>query len=270
MTIDARTRPILIGHDAGHYELPAQILKVRDEHARVEEALHKLRTDGNADPEAAMVDVTLELVREGGAVPAGDLLKRATRLTQQAAARDVAIRALVRVQEMAAEEVSAQVQWFGDKVIAALATALDDTIGQARGASAALRGVLPSRDVIAAGLVSEEIRDAYGVLVAQSARYGAIRSARFSLILLGIRSQRDESNIFLEFKNFDAVWPNFHKGGDPPWPADSLERLLWIVSGPAEPWIPTPLEQDARWLEYREAVKARQARPLARRTALAE
>jgi hypothetical protein len=267
MTVDARTRPILAGHDAGHYQLPEQVIKARDEHARVEECLRKLREDGNADPEAAMVDVALELVREGGALPAGDLLKRATRLTQQAAARDVCIRALVRVQESAAEEVSAQVQWFGDKVIAALAGALKDTLEQARGASTTLRGVLPTPNVVGAGLVSEEIQDAYRKLVAQSGRYGGIRSARYSLMLLGIQSQRDESNIFLEFKNLDALWPNFNKGGDPPWPSDPLERLLWIVNGPAEPWIPTPLEQDARWLEYVEAVKAKQRRKLTPRTA---
>jgi hypothetical protein len=265
--IDAKVRPIFSGCDAGHYALPEQVIKARDEHARVEECLRKLREDGNADPEAAMVDVALGLVREGGALPAADLLKRATRLTQQAASRDVCIRALVRVQESAAEEVSAQCSWFADRVIEFLASALADCLEQARAVSTTLRGVLPSPDVVGAGLVSEEIQDAYRTLMTQSGRYSAIRAARFSLTLLGVRSGRDESGIFLEFRNLPKIWPSFREAGPPPWPAGAAERLLWVVNGDAEPWIPTPLEQDARFVEYVEEVKARQRRRLTPRTA---
>jgi hypothetical protein len=44
-----------------------------------------------------------------------------------------------------------------------------------------------------------------------------------------------------------TVHPQFRRPQvPPPWPTDPVARFAWLVSFPAEPWMPTPAEQDEK------------------------
>jgi len=130
-----------------------------------------------------------------------------------------------------------------------LRPALEEVIAEATKKAKALAGFDHEPDPIELLSAPEQTRQAWLDFQRLGRRYRAIRQAQEKLQLLGYRPARDDR--FAEFRNFDALWPRRGAlGGSttPPWPTSSTAaRLLWIVTGQAEPWMPAADEADAAY-----------------------
>ena len=108
--------------------------------------------------------------------------------------------------------------------------------------------------------------------------YAAIRSA-FNVLPVEDDIKLDHSGEFAEASNMPAVWTpsaQFGANPEPPWPADALGRLHWLLTHGAQLWCPTAAERDAAFagvypnsratqtLRAREDHKAEEAERLAR------
>jgi hypothetical protein len=58
--------------------------------------------------------------------------------------------------------------------------------------------------------------------------------------------------LFGEFRNLREFWPtqgsNSPAGGTPPWPDNPLERMVWLVTSGAQPWMPISTEAEEAYV----------------------
>jgi hypothetical protein len=136
-----------------------------------------------------------------------------------------------------------------EEILDHLRRALDDTVEKARKVAPALAAYGATPDLKLLLNAPADQRKAYGALERLADRYAAIRRGRDRLDRMGYTPQRDASGHFGEFKNVVELRPPGPRGLPPePWPTDNrVHKLLWILQYDAQPWLPTPEEQDAAW-----------------------
>lgn len=264
MTNRARHRlsPLFDGADAGNYTLPEDVLSRR----ALLDALEAERTRVGllpVYPEAALLDAVEDAV-EVGEVPT-NLVEMAAELQSHHAAAGLAATVLNRALDNQEDRLVSLVMSTGDRLIVDhLRVALLDTLDSARRAARVLKGALPDPASLAAGHVGVRVTEATKVMNDAATRYAAIRTGRRVLSDLGVRATEDTGGAFGELANLPQIWPGYGRSQEPPWPTDPPARLLWLVAGEAQPWMPTPAEQDARWRAWHQEVAVTQAASLSR------
>ena len=254
MRLDKQSRgPLSIfdAADAGHHDLPKPLYDARARLLAIAD-----HADGDLPP-AAETLATEQLARAlaDGTSTADAAPVLALRSDHEAyAVRSTLYR---RAAELAAGQLHQTAVDHCDIIIGDyLAPAVAETVaelGKLAPALAPLAGADP-RTLITAGkpaaaawLRAEEL----------CARYDAARSTRARILTLaGDQPEHDEYGIFAEIENTADVWPELLSSRLPvaqlrrlaPWPAETKERLLWLIQAGGKVWCPTREEQDQAWL----------------------
>jgi hypothetical protein len=261
-------KKLIDGYDAGHFDLPDEVKPQRSALERVDNALNEisspktLREIRGRDLKDEMIEAALS----GSAFPDGSAVVEAEAAIKR---NEAALAALRDSKQHFEREVARSLRAAGEAIIVVfLRSALEETIAEARKAAGVLRGI----NDIDVNDVTPKVRDAWLRMVDLAERYVAIRTGREDLALPMPR--HDQGHIFAEFRNARTVWPERsaemarsavlttrrHALTPAPWPDGYPQRLLWIVRSEAQPWMPTPQEQDAAWLRSCEEEKLRIAR----------
>lgn len=155
-----------------------------------------------------------------------------------------------------------------DRLLASLADDLDDLMARVADAVQRLDGARSSRDALMKGGAAVEVwRDELPQLRAD---YDAIREAQQWVMAGDDRATQARSRYLddplasdLAIANLDAVFANWrdhapgiqtvgHEPDPRPWPVDDeLAQLIWLVTSPAKPWVPTTRQLDDLWAERR-------------------
>lgn len=256
---------LIDGFDQGHFTLPAELVSA----AR---AVEPLQTALDEQPHAPQLIAEakarfqadlLEAARTGKKLPLG------AELTKAKMAADAQAEVLEVLREALRQSERHLATSFGlrqHKILTNhLQPAFEETISKARKAKA-----------------SQELSEL-------RLRYDAIRAARSVLHRIPA-PVKDVHGVFSEFRNLDEWWPQFYpersrqqvqdsiqrtgkemqeRASMPapsftpaPWPADELECFKWVIAN-AQPWLPTPEEQDARFEQYIEKSNAEYAAAVA-------
>jgi hypothetical protein len=255
---------IVAGQQAGAYSLPESVLAAHRARAALLEELDRVQRAGSPTAFAETLEELktglIEAARAGKEFP--DYVRP---IAEARLAEEARVDVLERVLGPAAATLG-QALWTGvlraaeGIVTDHLRPALEAVLEDARKPAATLAGKPVTPDVL--DIVAAPLRKAYRELEQAAERYDAIRRARARLESMGYLPTDPEARAFLEFRRFDEIWPDFRKRehrSDAPWPADPAGRLAWAITSGAEPWMPTVVELDARWREYVEAFRARQA-----------
>lgn len=249
--------------EAGGFELPKAIL---DAHRRVEKATQLLASEPPVMEALAKEDEIVSRLLESS-LSRKDVANIGTEIAEAQAAESAALvsqRILRRVVEHE-EQIFATVTRDNAEavIVKCLRPALAETLTEARTAAQVLRnyGAEPSADQFLAS--PDQDREAYVRLQHAAQRYAGLRQAQRTLGLLGIRSEFDTAGRFGELKNLFSVWPSVAAGRSaPPWPADQVARLIWLTTSDAQPWMPTPSDQDHAAKDHAERTQARTATAL--------
>lgn len=246
--------PLIGGYEAGFYTLPKELVAA----SRSEDVLAAALDEQPWGPqmiEAARKQfqaALIEAARAGKKLPTGSEVVQAK---LEAAAQVEVVDELREAARLAQRHAAATFADLQPMILEQhLRPAFEDTISKARKASAA-------------------------ELPALEGRYGAIRGARAALHRLPAPA-RDVHGMFAEYRNLDEWWPSFYPQRrreqvwgsiqhsvreiqertelgftPPPWPDDPLVRFGWLIAN-AEPWLPSPQQQDARFEAYLEKANA--------------
>ena len=249
-----RFKPLRSGAASGAYSLPAEVLDAFETLDRLEQ--FQIERSERLAP-AARQELAAEVVaaaQAGKPLPSGAGYAKAEQADHVA---DVRSAVLAEVLE---EQGAALVTKFGTLaltiVVEHLRPALAEVVEAAR---------IPAELVAPLGVDAEnylrapdDVQAALLTLRDLTARYRAIRSARAAFRPF-LPLEYDTDGTFGELRSIHIAAPYYRQPNAPtPWPTDPVARLVWLVRSPAEPWMPTPSEQDQRWLEiYGEQAKAR-------------
>jgi hypothetical protein len=243
--IEVRFRPLFDGAAAGHYSLPGDLVDELDLVRRLEARQADREPPAAPDARQALADAILAAVRADKPLPSAAGYLKALDADHAVQERAAVYAEVLEARTAALETrlVASAVEIIRDH----LAPALAEVLREARLPAEALQpfGTDPANLIHAPA----DVRAAFGVLTDLAARYSAIRAAR-SVFRRELTPSHDAAGIFGELRNLPDVHPDYRSQEAPkPWPADAVGRLVWLVTSAAEPWCPTPEEQDARWLE---------------------
>ncbi len=117
-----------------------------------------------------------------------------------------------------------------------------------------------------------KVRAAWARLRDAADRYQLLRQAWSDANNAGAHQpEHDTLGQFAVFADPFALFPDRPKGAalpQLPWPAEPVDRVLWLVgdAAVATPWLPCVAEQDEAWTAvYGDAIKQRQVRHLTAR-----
>lgn len=250
MKANAATK-MFVGFDAGHYTLPEEVL---DRRRRLD--AYTAVTDWPVDPwpaaHAALVD-QVRGVADGGPPPdvtAAAAAKAASDMvggTIGMARRQVADELALDVEQAVTDHAAAI---LGDHLRPALEEVVAVVAAAARTAPLEVLGTNDSMLLSA----KDAVRKAALAVDGAALRYQAIRTAHSCVRRAGDGgAQHDQAGWFGELKHMEIVWPTYNVRQPPqrpPWETMTPRaRLLFVVSGGGEPWLPTAAEQDERFLE---------------------
>lgn len=251
---------ILEGERTKAYSLPPALLKAAKTASALGIALenHGRKSEGAVTPDAALealVDQLVSNVTAKGRVQVPDT-SAVPKARQALEEEEIVFQVLTRARARGDRALIAAARDHAEAIVVEhLRPALEDTLRKVRKAAGHLQGFEETVNVDLMAAAPEQTRKAFLEVGELARRYGAIRGARAALEQLGYQAERDKR--FGEFRNFMELWPSFGTNvqTSAPWPEDARARLLWIATGPAVAWMPTPEEQDTRFDAYVESRK---------------
>jgi hypothetical protein len=243
---------VLAGHDAGFFPLPAEVLADRRADAVLNAALGEINTQLRAaNPAAVRTRIAAEVIElaRTGDLPGGyelEFVAEQEKLARLSAAQSIlaeARRDLIDKAPWEAMRLSEAI--LKDYLRPALNTVLD---GVRSGVG--LATAIPWGNQSALLRAREEVREYYDLLTTAADHYAAIRDAQGRLHDLTGHPSKEAFHRFAELRNMRDVWPQRDSGaqsirGHAPWPDDRIERMVWLVTSAAEPWLPTAVECEA-------------------------
>lgn len=252
---------LFAAHNSTLIRLPAEVVALREAHERANEHLRELTAPPHyfnalEDVTAATVDAFISGQPLPSVQPVLDA-ERETRIFDHAleVGRNSAAALDRRVAAALADQADALItdvlRPMFDKVVGELREAyqlLEPFEGAGRGALA---------------LAATKVRKAAATVDDQSHTYTVLRNAYSEVRRLMPAPQHDEDGEFVAFTDVHTVWPRRHRSGiaatAAPWTHEP-DPQAWQLRN-LTPWLPTPAEQDAQWLEvYAEEHKAQQLR----------
>lgn len=236
-----RTRSLFVGHQAGAFTLPDDLVELNTRAARLEAESRVTRPSRKPAARGEFVNALRDAIASGTDMPDPAVL-------HEAEAHDRALAEMVRIlveeTENAQTRVVAGVQRFAETILVDhLRPALEDTLEAATSAAEKLGRTLPTAE----GILSapDATRKAFQALGALSSRYISLRNAQGVVVELSAGARYDAANLFREFRNLPDIFPQYaNPRAERPWPTTDRGRLLWIVTSAIEAWMPTPEEQD--------------------------
>lgn len=257
MNIDlVRYRPLRAGAAAGHYTVPAGILEDFEVLDRLEGYVNE-RTERTA-PAAreALADEIIAAAKAGKPLPSGAGYMKAEDADRAADARSVLLAELLdRRAEALVTRCAASARAV---LLDHLRPALTEVLDEARIPADLVQPFgTDTKNFLSA---PDDVRAALLVLTDLAERYSAIRKAR-GIFRDHLKPEYDTDGSFSEFRSLHIAAPYYRQpNAARPWPEDAVGRFVWGITSGAEPWMPTPEEQDARWMEvYGAAAKTRAA-----------
>jgi hypothetical protein len=233
--------------DNGHFSLPDVIVRQQRRVPALTEALRDRHGRQLPGARGALASDILDAIDADKALPDAATLIEAAVADQAAAEMRTVLSDLL---QEAQDDLVTLVMHAADEIIVDhLRPALVETLDQAAQAADKI-GNWPI--VSEAALTApQETREAIIGLGGLAGRYRAVRNAQRCLRIVTPGPRFDTDDVFVELRNLPDVWPNYSSWSSKtaPWPSDPRQRLLWLVTSDAEPWMPTPREQDRRLLE---------------------
>lgn len=261
MEINSLTN-LIESSEVGGYTLPAELLDSYRTYQRVK-ALEV--------PQPAAVDMDAAAARVVSAVAAGegvDLVAAASVFEDKEREKRNATQA-AGILRLAVEQASGTVTLLTsdltETIIANhLRPAYAELHEEVRKTTQALDGIgLDPHQILKA---PAKVRNAYLELPALADKSDVIRKAWRLANTIGHRQpQHDTNGLYSTFRKPMTFFPTWrHPARIPaiPFPADRVERLVWMLSPEAqaaEPWLPTVAEQDAAWVAQFEATMPKRA-----------
>jgi hypothetical protein len=138
-----------------------------------------------------------------------------------------------------------------------LRPAMEDTLSAVR-VGAEIAGSVPWGNPRALVRSSEDVREYHELVAVAADRYAAVRDAQWRVKALAGKPSEDAYDMFGHLRNMFDLWPQRRSTvdtirGKAPWPEDPLERMVWLVTSQAKPWLPTAAECEAAYAELLEA-----------------
>ncbi len=235
-------RSVIDGHDAGHWQLPPDVVKARATLDLIGDALARVRAD--LPDLAPITEAAAEAVLKRGRIgehPGASYIE-AERERQARQADEIV---LIAAERQAESRFLTALRKNTDALVTdALRPAFDAIVAEVRDLAPHLRG-LPLRDAAAMIRAPEEARRAWRRLEELLPRWHAVLGAHTRLLALD-----RESGAYSPIRNIDEIYP---KRGvvagrtiPPPWPTGEdavMDRVLWFCTAPAELWLPTASEE---------------------------
>lgn len=250
---------LFAAHDAGLIRLPAPIVQLRDARDRAHDHLRGLTTPPHhLDARETVTAATVEAFITGEPLPTVDRVLDAERESR-------AFEHCLEVARNAATQLEGRIaQAVGDAaeevITAALRPVFDATVAELRDAYTLLEPFeTAGRGALA--LAATKVRTAAATADRNGHTYSVLRSAAAEVRSLLPAPEYDVDGEFAAFRDVHTVWPKERRtnfGAIPaPWES-APDPIAWQIRH-LTPWLPTPAEQDAAWLEvYGEAYRARQ------------
>jgi hypothetical protein len=242
---------LFYGFDAGHYDLPPELLARRQAQERINAAYRALSAEFTpADPADVRSRIVKDLIEAAGAgdIPTG---YEAPFIEAQDATRRLS--AAQSILSEARTEVAERTPWFAarlsEEILADyLRPAMAAVLDRVRGGLELAVGV-PWGNQRALVMSEKKFREYHELVATAHDEYLAIRGAQHLLMTLTGNPTTDAYHTFGELRNMPAIWPTRDSGvesilGRAPWP-DGIERVVWLVTSDADPWMPTAAECDA-------------------------
>ena len=253
-TENAILSKLLALHDAGHFDLPSELLNRRDAEARMIAAARDVDLAlRNANPAAVRSRIVAAIVDAAGngELPKGyvePFLTEQDKLRRLSAEQSILAEARTQLTERTpyvAMRLSETI--LSDYLRPAMEAALEPV---REGAVVASR--VPWSDSRALVRAEAEVREYHELVAVAAEKYRAIRDAQWRVKALAGQPSDDAFRIFGELRNMPEIWPQRGSWvqtirGEAPWPEDGLERMVWLVTSPAVVWMPTAGECTAAY-----------------------
>jgi hypothetical protein len=236
-------------------ELPGQLAEYRDAAEALVAAVPARPPENPLTVEESLVRATIAAAAAGEALPEADVLLDARRAAEAAKEASRIRKAAI---EVAGHHLNGGLRGAAKTLVTGpLSSLLHDCLSEAKEAATAVGSVRNAEEALGA---SERVRKAWLSVQRLAGRYSAIRTAQERLRPLCPAVQHDTWNLYAEMRNFDEVWPRYRSRRDAPWPSDPVGRLQWLATHVEEAgvWVPTPQQQDERFLEVNGEAMRRQ------------
>lgn len=246
--VDAGIRAVI----AAGVQLPADLARAQQAFVAVTEGRAKLRrlpAPPSAEDDAQRI---MAAANDGDELP-DDIAEHGVLAYQQRQAAEHVDRAWRLASEQAMAEREMAFKAIGMELYTGpLRERLDAVLDGVRGVAADLGGLDPEDPATLAG--DERALAAYEPLATLADQYDAIRAAQAQLRPFLGQPKVDVHEWYAELANAEALF-----GSHEQWltsrsdlartlgPARRLQRLVWLVTSAAEPWLPLPEEQDAAY-----------------------
>lgn len=242
---------LFAGHDAGHYDLPPELLARREAEARINAEAREVATLlAAANPATVRSRIVAELI-EAAAIsdlPGGyevPFLEGQDELRRLSAAQSIVSDAKAELAERTprvAARLSEDI--LADYLRPAMAAVLDRVR-----AGADLADRVPWGEQRALTMADKKIREYHELVAIANEEYFALRTAQRLLMTLTGMPSSEAHHRFGELRNMHLIWSQRDSGvesirGMAPWP-DGIARMVWLVSSEADPWLPTAAECEA-------------------------
>lgn len=244
-----RVLNIFAGFDNDAHTLPSELVQARDKYREVHDTWRTLR-----EPETTEEDALRQMAT---AFAEGADLDTEAVYAVRREQEDYLLkhRTLDRAREIVAGRLyDVAVECADEIVVGHLRPAQTAVLAEAEKAHAAYSryGEVPSALLAAPA----SARTAFGKLDELVRRFQLIRSTVSAVRLVAGGVQHDHQGWFSTIRNCEVVWPqltghrNMPGSRVPPWPTDDPKGyLLFLLRDDVEAWVPTALEQDARFWE---------------------
>ncbi|MDQ1736585.1 MAG: hypothetical protein QOH56_2836 [Pseudonocardiales bacterium] len=237
---------VLAGHDAGAYKLGDSVLQARDALGRLERAEPPMPPADPAGARETLIRDIVEASMSGEAWPTSDVVCIETRALE---AREIWLSAHEEALGQAQNRLASAIR-NAEVIEAALRPALDEVLAEATKHLDAFEAVADFSD---AQLLRAEAKHRNAAIAFDklAERYGLIRRAQ--AVLVANHVELDVQDEFAEVLNLEqlygGMWPGRHQSTYSPFPAGPRQRLAFLVSSGAQPWVGTAEERDEQWMK---------------------
>jgi hypothetical protein len=259
---------IFAAHDAGFFTLPEELTKRREAEVRITDELKAVNEQMRKVLPAVVRSMIVDHIIAKAAIPpdyAVPFMESQEELRRLSAEESILAEARDNLRDGASSLTYLAMVLSEEILRKHLRPAMEAVLDGIRAGAATVGSRVPWGDTRALVRASAEVREYHESCIVAVQHMDAIRDAQRRLKDLTGDPGDDAFWRFGQLRNMAEVWPNRgawtdQSGGKPPWPEDAAERMYWLVSSEAEPWLPTAEECDLAYLEFlRNAPRLQQA-----------
>jgi hypothetical protein len=249
---NAITARIFAGYDAGFFTLPEELVTRREAEVRIADELKAVNERmRKVLPAAIRTKIARDIIEKAVIPPnfVAPFMKSQDELRRLSAEESILAEARDNLRDGASSLAWMAMLLSEDILAKHLRPAMEAVLDGIRGGAATVGRQVPWGDTRALVRASEEVREYHESCLVAAQHLEAIRDAQRRLKDLTGSPGEEAFYNFGQLRNMDRIWPG--RGslsdrfkGNPPWPEDAAQRMYWLVSSEAEPWLPTAEECD--------------------------